>query len=183
MVFLNMHKKVKWFSATLLWSCGTAVMAADPDMFWFKNETQCGDAKVVVRSYCEVSAHANAVVQFNSGCTEQELVIAQPGTKAVKRDLLEHEPVGDDFHVASTLRCVQAGKQRYLLVTLDTGGSCDTCETQALLTLDGRWKRYGSKWQATPASEQREIRLREPSWKLIPRYPINNTVLEDPQPQ
>ena len=65
----------------------------------------------------------------------------------------------------------------------DTGGSCDTCETQALLTLDGRWKRYGNKWQSTPASEQRVIRLREPSWKLAPRYPINNTVLEDPQPQ
>jgi hypothetical protein len=75
-------------STALLWSCGAAALAADPDMFWFKNETQCGDAKIVVRSYCEVSQRANAVVQANSGCTEQELVIAQPGKKTVKRDLL-----------------------------------------------------------------------------------------------
>lgn len=181
MVFLSMHKKM--IVAVMLWSGAAAALATDPEMFWFKNETQCGDAKVVVRSYCEVSRRANAVVQVNSGCTEQELVITQPGKKPVTRDLLEHEPVGDDFHVASALRCVEAGKQRYLLVNLDTGGGCDTCETQALLTLDGRWKRYGNKWQSTPASEQRVIRLREPSWKLAPRYPINNTVLEDPQPQ
>ncbi|RZT10050.1 hypothetical protein SAMN05216319_1501 [Duganella sp. CF402] len=181
MVFLSMHKKM--ISAALLWACGAAAQAADPEMFWFKNETQCGDAKVVVRSYCEVSQRANAVVQVNSGCTEQELVITQPGKKPVTRDLLEHEPVGDDFHIASALRCVEAGKQRYLLVNLDTGGSCDTCELQAVVGLDGRWRRYGSKWKSTPASEQRAIRLREPSWHLAPRYPINNTVLEDPQPQ
>lgn len=172
---------MKLLSATLLCACGGAAMAAAPDMFWFKNETQCGDAKVVVRSYCEVAQRTNAVMQVNNGCTEQELVIAQPGKKVVKRDLLEHEPVGDDFHIASGLRCVEAGTHSYLLVTLDTGGSCDTCEIQALLALDGRWKRYGSKWQSTPASEQHEIRLRESSWKRVPSYPINNTVLEDPK--
>jgi len=74
MVFLSMQKKI--LSATLFWSCCAAALAAEPEMFWFKNETQCGEARITVRSYCEVSQRANAVVQVNNGCTEQELVIA-----------------------------------------------------------------------------------------------------------
>lgn len=164
----------------LLWLCGGAAQAAEPEMFWFKNATECASAQVTVRSYCEVSQHANAVQQRNTGCTEQQLVIAKPGHKDITLDLLEHEPVGDDFHVASSLRCVAAGKQHYLLVTLDTGGSCGTCELQALVGLDGRWKRYGKQWKSAPAAEQRAIRQGEPGWRQAPAYQITNTV-RDPQ--
>jgi len=88
-----------------LMAAHTVALAVDPEQFWFKNETQCGEARVTVRSYCEASHHANAVVQHNAGCVEQQLVIEQQGEKSVKRDLLEHEPVEDDYHFPSSLRC------------------------------------------------------------------------------
>lgn len=160
----------------LLWLCGGVAQAAEPDMFWFKNATECAGAQVTVRSYCEVSQHANAVQPRNAGCTGQRIVIARPGHKQVTRDLLEHEPVADDFHVASSLRCVAAGGQHYLLVTLDTGGSCDSCELQAVLGLDGRWKRYGKQWQSTSVAEQRAIRQSESGWRQAAPYQITNTV-------
>lgn len=163
----------------MLWSCYAVAQAADPDMYWFKNETECGDAKVTVRSYCEVSQHTHAAEPHNTGCTEQELLITQPGKTTVTRDLLEHEPVGNDFHVASALRCVMASKQRYLVIRLDTGGSCDSCEISAILTLDGHWKRYGKQWQSTPVLERRAIRLREPAWMLEPSYMITNVMREE----
>lgn len=177
---MNKILNLKNIALALLGLCGGVVQAAEPDMFWFKNATECAGAQVTVRSYCEVSQHANAVQQRNTGCTEQQLVIARPGHKDVTRDLLEHEPVGDDFHVASSMRCVAAGKQHYLLVTLDTGGGCDTCELQAIVGLDGRWKRYGKQWQSTSAAEQRAIRQSESGWKQTSSYQITNTE-RDPQ--
>ncbi len=54
-----MRKMTTLFSISLLWSCRGAVMATDPDMFWFQNESQCGDTKGVVRSYCEIVALAS----------------------------------------------------------------------------------------------------------------------------
>ena len=164
----------------LLWTACAAAQAADPEQFWFKNETECDGARVTVRSYCEVAHRAYATQQRNTGCVEQELVIAQPGKPVRKLDLLAHEPVEDDFHIASSLRCVAAGKQHYLLVTLDTGGNCDTCELQAVVGLDGRWKRYGGKWQATPAAEQRTIQQSEASWARLPSFDLPNNVREAP---
>ena len=161
----------------LLTSGAIAHAAADPEMFWFKNETECGGAKVAVRSYCEVSEHASAVNPRNAGCSEQQLVITRPGKPAITHDLLEHEPVGDDFHIASSLRCVAAGKEHYLLLTLSTGGSCDTCETQAIIGLDGRWKRYNGKWSA-PSAEEHAIRRSEADWKKTPAFDLPNTVRE-----
>jgi len=160
-----------------LLACSAAAQAADPELFWFRNETRCGEARVTVRSYCEVAHRANAVEQRNTGCGEQQLVIEQPGKKVVKRDLLEHEPVDDDYHIASSLRCVEAGKQRYLLINMSTGGSCDTCELEAIVGLDGRWKRYGEKWTAS-AAEQRDLRQSQGAWGKAPEFDLPNNIRE-----
>jgi hypothetical protein len=164
----------------LLWAGSAAALAAEPESFWFRNETKCGEVRVTVRSYCEVAHRENAVMQRNTGCGEQQLVIEQPGKKVVKRDLLEHEPVEDDYHVADSLRCVSAGKQRYLVINMSTGGSCDTCELQAVLGLDGRWKRYGDKWTAG-AAEQRALRESEATWRKEPVFDLPNNVRESKQ--
>ncbi len=167
--------------AFLMTACGAA-QAADPEQFWFKNETRCGEARITVRSYCEVAHNAYAVMQRNTGCVEQQLVIAQPGKKIISRDLLEHEPVEDDFHFPSSLRCVTAGQQRYLLIKMATGGNCDTCELEAIVGMDGRWKRYGEKWTAS-AAEQRAISQSQATWYKQPAFDLPNNVRESGKKQ
>jgi hypothetical protein len=105
----------------------------------------CDGARIVVRSYREVSRHEHAVVPRNTACTEQELLIKPLGKPSIKLDLLEHEPLGDDFHIATALRCVATDKQHYLLIDLDTGGSCDTCAISAVTDSRGRWRQYGKR--------------------------------------
>lgn len=160
-----------------LWSCCAGAMADDAPQFWFSSASDCGGARVTVRSHCEAASGGAGAAA--ASCTEQELVVVQPGRATVRRDLLEHEPVGDDFHLARTLRCVAAGPQPYLLIGLDTGGSCDGCEISAVLALDGRWKRYGRHWLA-PAAEQRLIRAHEAAWRTAPATAIVDGVREAP---
>lgn len=170
--------KMKACMMVALWCVSASVYAADPEMFWFKNETACAGAKITVRSYCEVSHREHAGRQVNSLCTEQEVIIARPGKQLVKHDLLEHEPIGEDFHTASGLRCVATEGQHYLLISLDNGGNCSTCEINGLMSLDGQWKRYGKHWRSARASEQRAIRRGEARWWHQEPFWIKNTVRE-----
>jgi hypothetical protein len=71
---------------------------------------------------------------------------------------------------------VAVGRQYYLLLSLDTGGACETCETEAIMGLDGNWKRYGKHWQSIPATEQNAISKSEPGWRQVPVYLITNTM-------
>ena len=170
--------KIKACMMAALLCASACAQGADPEMFWFKNETVCAGANITVRSYCEVSHRDNAVRQVNSICTEQEVRIARSGRQLVKHDLLEHEPIGEDFHIASALRCVAAQGQHYLLISLDTGGNCSTCEIDGLMSLDGRWKRYGKQWRSAAAREQRAIRRAEARWWPQKPFSIENTVRE-----
>jgi len=60
---------------------------------------------------------------------------------------------------------------------MSTGGSCDTCELEAIVGLDGRWKRYGKKWAAS-AAEQRDLRQSEATWHKEPVFDLPNNVRE-----
>ncbi|QBE63140.1 hypothetical protein [Pseudoduganella lutea] len=144
-------------------------------MHWYGNDAQCGEAKITVRSYCQTpDIDENAVVQMNRGCGEQELRIVQPGKKPVTLDLRKYEHDNDEMRIASSLRCVAAGTNRYLLVMFDNGGSCDTCEISAVLGLDGRWKSYGEKWLAVSRKERGAIEAAQRDWLQVPTQDINN---------
>lgn len=152
----------------LIWlallALGGNAAAEDHEMFWFKNEMQCGAAKVTVRSLCEERDHTGAVVPYNNQCLEQELRIEQPGAKPVKRDLLERETSKDTFRIATALRCTEAGGKQYLHVMIDNGGNCDECETSAVLDLQGHWKRYGKRWLSTPPAERKTMSQQGAKW-------------------
>ena len=163
-----------WLALSLL--CSGLAVAAEPETHWYDNETQCGEATVTVRSYCQLpdEVDENVVAPVNRNCGEQQLLIAQPGKRPTRLDLRKYEHGNDEFRVASSLRCVSAGSQRYLYVMFDNGGSCDTCETSALLSLDGRWLSRGGKWLAASRQERREIERARGSWLRMPAYAVRN---------
>lgn len=153
-------------------------MAADPEVFWFKNETTCADTKVTVRSSCAITYREHASVQSNDLCGEQELILQRDGEKKITRRLLEHEPWHGEYHLVTNLRCVAIDKKYYLLASISNRGSCEDCETTAILDLNGKWKRYGERWYATPKSERAQILKHEKSWYSQEYFRLTNTVPE-----
>jgi hypothetical protein len=148
---------------------GVLLMASGPctagdDMFWFRNQTTCGGAAITVRSFCAESDHTGMVNPVNTMCAEQRLTIAFPDQKPVTIDLLKHESDGENFRVAKALSCVATPEKTYLMVGLDNGGNCNTCETDGVLSLLGRWKRYGKRWFSTPVEERTAIAARQTQW-------------------
>lgn len=173
-----MQTREYWLASLIL--CHGLAAAAEPEMHWYDNDAQCGGAKITQRSYCQTpDIDENAVVQMNRGCDEQELRIVQPGKKPVKLDLRKYEHDNDEMRIASSLRCVAAGTQSYLLVMFDNGGSCDTCEISAVLGLDGRWKSYGEKWLAVSRKERGAIEAAQRDWLQVPTQDINNMQREE----
>lgn len=162
--------KMKPILLAALWAC--AALAQADEMSWYKHEMDCGGARVTVRTYCELSSGSGVVVERTKGCARAEVQIVQPGKKPARGDLLQYEPVEDDFHFAETLRCVPAGGRKYLHVQLSTGGSCDTCETDGVMGLDGRWKRFGERWMASSA-ERRSLEQAQGKWSKLPELDLN----------
>lgn len=79
--------------------------------------------------------------------------------------------------MADTLRCVPAGGRKYLHVQLSTGGSCNGCEIDGIMGLDGRWKRFGERWMA-PKAERRNLEQAAGSWGKVPELDLNTPVLD-----
>ncbi|NRR30292.1 hypothetical protein HSX11_08830 [Oxalobacteraceae bacterium] len=157
---------------------GGKAAADEHEMFWFKNEMQCGVAKVVVRSLCEQSDPTRGVVPFNSLCSEQELRITQPGSKPVKLDLLARETDMENFKIVSSLRCGEAENKPYLYMMIDNGGNCDKCEIDAVIDLQGRWKRYDKRWLTKAAAERKAISKKEAEWFRQEPFYLQNITRE-----
>lgn len=170
--------KMKSIVLAALCSC-TALAQAD-EMSWYKHEMDCGGARVTVRTYCELNSGPGVVAERTKGCSRAEVLVSQAGRKPARGDLLQHEPVEDDFHFAETLRCVPAGGRHYLHVQLSTGGSCDTCEIDGIMGLDGRWKRFGERWMVAKA-ERRSLERAAGGWGKVPELDLNTPLRDDRQ--
>jgi hypothetical protein len=153
--------------------CISAFAGDEREYFWFKNEVQCADARVVVRSYCEESQATEYMIHSNNMCTEQELTIERPGKRKVRRNLQEHQ--GEEFLLVKSFTCVKGGGTPYLYFGLSNGGNCDTCESDAILDLSGRWKRAGNRWFANKG-EKRTILQAMNAWRKIESVRLRNTV-------
>lgn len=129
------------------------------DMRWFKNELTCADTKVTVHSFCKNEPEYST----NTFCVEQSITLEQPGKKKIERNLLAKEPSRGDFHSVRSLTCAGGEHQYYLYISLGNGGSCDTCENDAVMDLSGRWKRYGNRWY-TSGAERKDIARHESRW-------------------
>jgi hypothetical protein len=170
-------KKLLLLLLPLVWMEASA--APESEYFWFKNETQCAGAKVTVRSYCAATTPSEGtVVHVNSMCTEQQLLIERPGKENVRRDLLEHKR--RDYLVAWSLTCAKSGDTPFLYVRLANGGNCDTCESDAVLDLSGRWIHDGRRWYATNAVRQ-AVRRHEDAWFKQDYVHLTNTVVDPDQ--
>lgn len=153
-------KTMKLVMAATLGTCSASSFPVDKyDMAWFKNESMCGDMKVTIKSYCRIEPNE----PINSICTQQTLVLERSGAKKITRDLLEKEPSRGYFHVVSATRCVAGDARKYLYLSLDNGGNCSGCESQAIMDLNGNWRLYGDRWYAHPI-ERKEIRRHRNSW-------------------
>lgn len=153
---------MKWAA---LWALAAAASAAqgapEPAYNWYKNEVRCGEARVLVHSYCEESSHAGQVVKSNSVCGSQMLTIERPGRKAAVRDL--HARRFREHLTASKVTCARSGDQYYLYMHLDNGGNCSTCEAQDIIGLDGRWRMVRNRW-LIHGEEKRRITSELPAW-------------------
>jgi hypothetical protein len=158
-----------------------SLSAAEPaEMFWFKNEVQCAGEKIVIRSYCEVTFRENASVQVNHICIAQEILFQASDGKQRTVDLLKKEPWKGDMHVVNSLQCVSHTQHRYFILSYGNGGNCATCELEALLGGDGKWKRYGNKSFPTSRAEKADIDAHLTQWQQAPSVQITNTA-KDPQ--
>jgi len=165
--------KVLILAIGLLYSAGAL---AHNEMHWFKTELTCADARVTVRAYCEETPASNRVIQRNSLCSEQTLVIERPGRPKVERNLLERQP--DDGEVPlllSSVSCIGAGKKAHLSGLMDNGGNCRTCERGVVLDLNGRWKYDGKRWLVR-GPERRLIETQERKSHTTERISITNTM-------
>lgn len=149
--------------------------AAEQDIFWFQNLLQCGGVKVNVRSQCQV---ISADAPVNLLCMQQQLVLTQPDGTVLRRDLLEHEPSRGESHVVTGVTCGDAGARHFLYISLGNGGNCDTCENEAVMGLDGRWKRYGQRWLKATPQEKKSINTHLDAWQNADGVLITNTVRE-----
>lgn len=159
----------------------SAVSAETNEMFWFKNEVQCAGEQIVIRSYCEITFRENASVQVNHICSAQEIFFQAPGGRHRTVDLLKNEPWKGDMHVVNFLQCVPSAQHRYFILRYGNGGNCNTCELEALLGRDGKWKRYGNKSFPMSRTEKADIDTHLPRWQQLPLVHITNTVKDKQQ--
>lgn len=151
-------------------ACAAAFAAPEDEYFWFKNVAQCDAATVTVRSYCEPDKFG---YQANTKCTMQELVIAQPGKAKIRRDLKVLR--GEDYLLVKGLTCTRSGGKSYLYLGMDNGGNCDTCESQAIIDLSGRWKKIGARWFASKG-ERKQIARHLKAWQQQQDVSLPNTL-------
>ncbi|MET3135463.1 hypothetical protein AAKU55_005773 [Oxalobacteraceae bacterium GrIS 1.11] len=173
-----MIKYTKIIFSLVLFLIVNVSSALDHEMYWFKNETTCFDAKIAIRSFCEVSFNKNATMQWNDVCSEQEIIIEKGSNKKISLNLLAHEPWHGEYHIATGLRCIGDGNKYYIYVDYDNGGSCDICEVNAVVDTNGKWKRYGRNWLGTSKQEKINILKKERNWIKTPQFFIPNSTLE-----
>jgi hypothetical protein len=171
-----MMKKILFLGGYLV--CVAAFAGSDEEYFWFMNEVTCGDAKVTVRSYCQESERDEALIHTNTMCTQQQLRIVRPGRQPVKRGLQALQ--GDENLLVKGLTCTSAGGTTYLYLGMDNGGNCDTCESDAILDLAGRWMRIGKRWSASKAEKNRISRSTK-AWRKQEYVLLTNTVRDPNQ--
>ena len=156
---------------------GVAQAAPDEEYGWYKNEMRCGEARVLVHSYCAQSDHTGQVSKSNTLCTSQMLTIERPGRKPILRDL--HARRFREHLIARQVTCTRSSGDYYLYMSLDNGGNCDTCEAQDILGLDGRWRMVRNRW-LIHGDEKRRITQDLPAWVKQEGLWLNNMV-PDPQ--
>jgi hypothetical protein len=170
-----MNNFLKIALACLAGMAAITAVAAEDEMRWYTNEMTCANVTVTVtvQSYCK----NNDDVSTNSFCTMQKMILKSGDRKAiVKKNLLEKEPARNEFHALSTLRCVTGREDKnYLYMTLDNGGNCDDCEINAVMDLQGKWKRYDRKWFVSGAEKQ-EITKRSAGWFKAEAFYLNNKI-------
>lgn len=163
--------KTKFFLLAYF-ACVAAQAAPDDEYFWFKNVARCDAATVTVRSYCEPDRYGS---RTNTKCTTQELVIEQAGKAKIRRNLKVLR--GEDYLLVKGLACTRSGGKSYLYLGMDNGGNCNTCESQAIVDLSGRWKKIGKRWFAGKA-ERKQITRDLNAWQQQEDVSLPNTTLD-----
>jgi hypothetical protein len=156
-------------------------LAADSDSEnwkWYKYETTCADYKIKVRTSCH---SPNLKEEWHSSCGYQEIKITNSKNQSVTKDVHEKDNLlPDEARLLSVLRCAIApDKTPYILMLIDNGGSCDTCELGGEMDLHGNWKSYGDKWYNTSAAERKKINKLD--WHKFKEHFIRESILDENQ--
>lgn len=158
---------------SLLFGMGAIDAIAANDMHWFNNEMSCAGTKVTVQSYCKNDDDR----LINTFCTRQKMILQDAnGKEIVKSNLLEKEPARKEFHVLGSMRCVSGKDDKpYLYMILDNSGNCDACEINAIMDLNGKWKRYDKKWFVSGV-EKRAIQKHSKDWFKSEAFYLKNKI-------
>jgi len=146
--------------------------AAEEKEFRFLNTMTCAGVKVEVSSICSKKSDEGT----NYSCTNQSISLDRNDHGSIRKDLLEKENY-DNFHIATSLRCVSAKGKDYVYVMLNNGGNCDDCEVNALIDLNGKWIFYGDKWFVS-GSEKRRIRKAAKAWLRVEPLMIDDEAMK-----
>lgn len=140
--------------------------------FEVRRSMVCHGTNIEVRSICGKSSEAGA----NYSCTEQRISVRNKQGPSISRDLLEKESM-DNYHIATSMRCVAADAKPYIFILLDNGGNCDDCEVAGLIDMNGKWVYYGDRW-FVPASERKQVSKAEGRWLLTHPVPLTDKAAE-----
>lgn len=139
----------------------SSVHAAEEKDFRFSNTMACGGVKVEVLSICGEKSDEG----INYSCATQSINFERNDRSSIRKDLLEKESF-DNFHIATSLRCVSTKVKKYVYILLNNGGNCDDCEVDALIDLNGKWIFYGNRWFVS-GLEKARIRKSEKTWLRV----------------
>lgn len=120
-------------------------------------------------------------MHVNHICSAQEILFHAPDGKQLTVDLLKKEPWKGDMHVVNFLQCVPHPQHRYFFLRYGNGGNCNTCELEALLGSDGKWKRYGNKLFPMRRAEKADIDTHLTRWQQAPSVQITNIAKDTQQ--
>ena len=146
--------------------------AAEKKEFRFSNTMACGGVKVEVLSICGEKSDEG----INYSCATQSISFEKNDHISIRKDLLEKESF-DNFHIATSLRCVSTNLKKYVYILLNNGGNCDDCEVGALIDLSGKWIFYGDRWFVS-GSEKTRIRKSEKKWLRVKPLMIDDETIK-----
>lgn len=133
----------------------------------FEHPFSCGQSQYIIRSICEVDTD----IDHDVLCNDQRLIKINENGKSQNIDLQAKIGKREESKYLEQIACVSFEKMNYIDFILGTGGNCNQCEASGILSEDGDWVKYHSKW-FIPANQRGKYKIAlkkalSPDWMFL----------------